>query len=279
MTKKSHNKKRNVGIIYEQLILTLTDALVENDMKRAKVTKNLIKKYFIPGKELYKEHRLFNSLVDYQITDGSLATRILEEAKNAAVQHNKFRLNKEKSNLIKEINYTFDQNFYKRRVKNYKNYATVQRLLNNWREGSRADLQERILLEKSTHDILLTEKKSSNLNKSENASNLVIKLMTNKFNSKYSTKLNETQKSLIKNYALSQGTPNFEKTLTNIKQKVIKNLSLYERNCTNEIVKSKINTVREQLKSLNENINNDNDMSKFLILCQLSEELTGDNNE
>ena len=31
MTKKSHNKKRNVGIIYEQLVLKLSKALVEND--------------------------------------------------------------------------------------------------------------------------------------------------------------------------------------------------------------------------------------------------------
>ncbi len=279
MSKKSHNKKRNVGIIYEQLILTLTDALVNNDMNRAANAKRIIKKYFVSGKELYKEHRLFNSLADYHITDGSLATRILQEARSAAVQHNKFRLNKEKSQLIKEINYVFDQDFYKRRVKDYKKYATVQRLLNNWREGSQGDLQERVFLESQVHETLLTEKKLPKIEKTENASSLIVKLMTEKFNSKYASTLNETQKTLIKNYALNGGTANFDKTLKNIKEKSLKSLHLYERTCTNEVVRSKIDSVKSQLNELNETINSDTDMAKFLTLCHLCEQLSGDNNE
>ena len=46
MTKKSHNKKRNVGIIYEQLVFRLSKALVENDKKTFEDTKTLIKRYF-----------------------------------------------------------------------------------------------------------------------------------------------------------------------------------------------------------------------------------------
>ena len=42
MTKRSHNKKRNVGIVYEQLILTLTNSLVENDIATAKKAKDII---------------------------------------------------------------------------------------------------------------------------------------------------------------------------------------------------------------------------------------------
>ena len=44
--KKSHNKKRNVGIIYEQLVLKLSQALVENDKKTFRETKDIIKKFF-----------------------------------------------------------------------------------------------------------------------------------------------------------------------------------------------------------------------------------------
>ena len=46
MSKKSHNKKRNVGIIYEQLVLKLSKAVVENDKKTFRDTKQIIKKYF-----------------------------------------------------------------------------------------------------------------------------------------------------------------------------------------------------------------------------------------
>ena len=36
MTKKSHNKKRNVGIIYEQLIQLIGSSLINNNLKEAK---------------------------------------------------------------------------------------------------------------------------------------------------------------------------------------------------------------------------------------------------
>jgi hypothetical protein len=272
--KKSHNKKRNVGIIYEQLILTLTDALVNEDMKKGQTAKTIIKKYFSPGTELYKEHRLFNSLIEYYVSDGSLATRILQEARLAAVQHNKFRLNKEKSKLIKEINMTFGHDFYRTRVKNYKNFATVQRLLNNWRQGSSGDLQERVELESLAHTILTEQRIETVTEPVEDSSSLVVKIMTEKFNSKYGNKLNETQKMLIKNYALSAGNKSFATTLSNIKAKSLAALNNYERTCTNEVVKSKISVVKNELKKLNENISNDHDMSKFLTLCQLCDELT-----
>ena len=80
MTKRSHNKKRNVGIIYEQLILTVSKALIDNDINKAKIAKNIIKKYFRPGTEIYKEHKLFQSLIRTHIKDNSLATRILIES-------------------------------------------------------------------------------------------------------------------------------------------------------------------------------------------------------
>ena len=79
MTKRSHNKKRNVGIIYEQLVYKLSKALVENDKKTFADTKSILKKYFKKGTELYKEYRLVNSLVSVQITEPSVIPAILEE--------------------------------------------------------------------------------------------------------------------------------------------------------------------------------------------------------
>ena len=134
MTKRSHNKKRNVGIIYEQLVLVLSQALLENDEKKFKHTKGIIKKHFAKGTELYKEFRLLNSLAVTDISDGSLATRILAETKKAARQIKHRRLELERSWLIKEINHSFGQNFYKAKVSNYKDLATIQRLLDEYRK-------------------------------------------------------------------------------------------------------------------------------------------------
>ena len=87
MSKKSHNKKRNVGIIYEQLITKISSALIDNDDKTALEAKKLIKKYFQPGTELHKEHKLFNALAVTRISDNILASQIMEEAKNASRNH------------------------------------------------------------------------------------------------------------------------------------------------------------------------------------------------
>ena len=129
MTKKSHNKKRNVGIIYEQLVLRLSQALVENDKKTFVDTKKIIKKYFAKNTELYKEHRLINSLAVTSISDTSIIPAILEEVKKASWRIKNRKLDHEKSKLIRAINETFGKSFYSTRVPNYRDLATINILL------------------------------------------------------------------------------------------------------------------------------------------------------
>ena len=137
MSKKSHNKKRNVGIIYEQLVLKLSKALVENDKKTFRDTKKIIKKYFKKDSELYKEHRLVNSLADFQTKQNSVIPVILEETKKATWRINERRLDREKSRLIRDINETFGKSFYSARVSNYRDYKNIrkgqkQTMLESW---------------------------------------------------------------------------------------------------------------------------------------------------
>ena len=57
-----HNKKRNVGLIYELLIRRLSRAVVEQDNSKIRTVKQIINTRFKPGTELYKEFRLFNAI-------------------------------------------------------------------------------------------------------------------------------------------------------------------------------------------------------------------------
>ena len=74
MSKRSHNKKRNVGIIYEQLLAQAAKGIVENNSSMTQKAQSIIKRFFREGTELYKEHRLFKAMVEPHIEDGSLAT-------------------------------------------------------------------------------------------------------------------------------------------------------------------------------------------------------------
>tara|TARA_Y100001973_G_C5199628_1_gene336687 strand:- start:243 stop:1088 length:846 start_codon:yes stop_codon:yes gene_type:complete len=279
MTKRSHNKKRNVGIIYEQLLRVISESLVNNDEQTAATAKMIIKKYFQQGTELYKEHRLFNALVTTRIKDGSLATKIIEEAKYGARSHNTRRLEREKSKLIKEINYKLkDPNFYKRHISEYKDFATVQTLLNDWRQ--RGDFGRIVEYETKVHEMLLREENLINLEEQHDGTidKLVLKIMTEKFNKKYGTRFNDQQQTLIKEYIFSmdKNPSRFESTLKSIKDKTINELTRFQAACDNDFVKSKIEPVLKEVSDLNITEINDETISKFLTVCQLQRELMGD---
>lgn len=56
----SHNKKRNVGLIYEQLIRYASKCILEGRTERAEIAMQILKEHFRPGTELYKEFRLLD---------------------------------------------------------------------------------------------------------------------------------------------------------------------------------------------------------------------------
>lgn len=277
MTNRSHNKKRNVGIIYEQLLAMAAKGIVENDTKLANKAQKIIKRFYKDETEIYREHRLFTAMIEPQIADGSLATKILGEAKKAARTHNVQRLEREKSRLIKEINYSFGKGFYSQKVKNYTDFATVQTLLNDWRAGKQADFNRVTLFENKAHSILMAPKSVTTLSEehTKEVDNLVVKVMTEKFNEKYSKQLTEVQQMLIKEYVFSENgdTEKFQSMLANIKETVIRDLSDYESDCDNNHVSNKINEVKEDVRSLDINTLDDNTMTRFMTLCNLSEEL------
>ena len=274
MTKKSHNKKRNVGIIYEQLILTVSKGIVENNRATVASAKKIIKKHFSPGTELYREHKLFQALVKPYIDNDSLATAILGEAKKASRAHDYNRLEREKSILIRDINLTFGKQFYKTRVREYKDYATIQTLLNDWRTKN-ADISRVVEFEQKAHTILTREKSLKTLKEQQTPEidNLVVKIMTEKFNNKYGARLSDQQRNLIKKYVMSEAKPNFSSTLESIKETCIADLKKYMVTCESQIVKAKIKPVLNELSTLNTKNINDETFSRFMLLCQLQTEL------
>ena len=79
-----HNKKRNVGIIYELLLRSVSSAIVEGDKNRAQLALDIIEKHYDKKTELYKEYRLFNALIKSTVSDTPVAAAVLSEAKSAA---------------------------------------------------------------------------------------------------------------------------------------------------------------------------------------------------
>lgn len=271
-----HNKKRNVGIIYELLLGNITSNLLEGNKRQAKVTTRIIEKHFKKGTELYKEFRLFNALSKSHVSNTHIVASILNEAKVASRNLDEKKLEREKSNLLRDINYKIsDKDFYYKNIPDYRDLGLVQLTLNEWRKKDR-DIKRLVDLETRLGELLLKEKSNkldSEVN-TQHSDRLVLKLMTEKFNKAYGQQLNNDQKTIIENYIFHQNDP--ERLIEFFKQKknqTLNALEAFEDSTNNKHLLSKLDSVRNKISELNENNINDENIVKFLTLTKLISEI------
>lgn len=277
----NHNKKRNVGLLYEFLIQTITEALIDDDKKRSGKALKLIKKHFKPGTELHKEFRLVNALVKSTISSEHVAASIMNEAKIAARSHDIEKLDREKSLLIKSINYQLqDEQFYDRTIKEYKTYATVQMLLNSWRQKN-SDLKQVATFESAILNHLLLPKEEVTGGEisehSAGSSRLLMKIMMKKLNEKYSGSLTREQRDLIRSYAFSsvnQDNSPIVGKLTEIKETLTNQIDSYVKNNPEQYVVPNLLTLKEKLIQENVSEISDQLITRFMHYAKLNTELT-----
>lgn len=127
----NHNKKRNVGIVYELLLRAVSAYLIEGNKSKAQIALDIVSRRFGKDTELFKEFRLFNALAKTRVSDSAISAVILTESKAAARRIDFTKLDREKSLLIKDINHMLnDGMFFHRRISNYRDLATIQVALN-----------------------------------------------------------------------------------------------------------------------------------------------------
>jgi len=275
-----HNKKRNVGIIYELLVQYVTNCIIEGKKSDAKKATKIIEKRFAKNTELYKEFRLFHALSNSTVTDTHIVASILCEAKRAARNIDQEKLNKEKSALIRDINYTLNkQDFFYQNVPNYRTLGSIQIAINEWREDA-PDIGVLIEFEKKIGEHLLSEKSSHEIDKMQqevdasNSDKLVFKLMTEKINQKYQN-LSREEREIISHYVFyGEEDRNYLKAYLNEKRNnVIRLLEDFEDTESNNILIEKVDRVRSSIVALNNEEINDNSIVKFLTITKLINEL------
>jgi hypothetical protein len=275
---KFHNKKRNIGIIYEQIIKFISLKLLENKKDEANNAIKIIKKYFKNGTQLQKEYKLFKALATTNNISDNLATSIIKEAKKACNNHfNNKQLEIEKSNLIKDLNYAFGKGtIFEQEINDYKTYATIQTLLNEWRDIENSDFERKTEFEIKLHENLtkkVEQKQEINIiNENIKVDKLTFNLMKKIFDEKYNINLNENQKQLI-NHFTNNNSNNLISEFKLLKQNSLKNLNNYIKNCDNNFIKSKYQNVINNIHDLNENDISKDNLKKFLTLSKLNNEL------
>tara|TARA_R110001632_G_scaffold187076_3_gene307474 strand:+ start:98 stop:934 length:837 start_codon:yes stop_codon:yes gene_type:complete len=271
-----HNKKRNVGIIYELLLKHICTKLLEGKKKEAKKTTKLIEKHFKKNTELYKEFRLFNALAKSNITNTHTVASILNEAKIASNNLDNKLLERQKSALLKDINYNIaDKDFYYRSIADYRDLGSVQLALNEWRKKDK-DVKRLVDLEVKLGELMLREKGKANEQKydASHSDRLVLKIMTEKFNRRYGEELSSDQKRIIEGYVfLSDKEPaKLQKFFAEKKTEALASLDIFEDRSKNKYLLAKLDEVRKKIEELPSNIVDDVNVIKFLTLTKMISE-------
>lgn len=275
MTK--HNKKRNVGIIYELLLNYISKNLIEGNKKEAKKATKIIERHFNKKTELYKEFRLFNAIAQTKISNTHIVASILNEAKNAVRNNiNYSKIEKEKSNLIKNINYNLSNDFYYANISNYRDLGSIQMAINEWKKTD-PDIKKLVEFETRVGQIMLEKSEEVDNEKLDlsHSDRLVLKIMTEKFNKKYVDGLSSDQKRIIESYVFySDKNPEFLKGyFKNKKQQALKSLDLFEDKSDNKFLLRKVDDVRQKINEVNVEKIDDNNVIKFLSLTKLIQEI------
>ena len=282
---KSHNKKRNTGIIFEQLVLFVADAVIEKRFSDAKKAVKILHTHFKPESELYREFRLFNALIKTRVNHPGLATRILNEAREATRTISQVKLRAQKSRLIKDINHRLNEhNFYNKRIVEYKNYATIQTLMNDWRRKDCPDLRRITEFEDGVCKWLLQEdslKSPQPLIEADQHDALTLKLFFEKFNKKYVDILNNDQIEILNAYVFSSNNDHDQlvERLKILQENVLIGLSEYIQSCENDVLLEKREIVTNKILEFNPTNICDQTISRALMLSSLYDEILGDGDE
>ena len=266
-----HKKIKNTGLIYEMLIQQMTSEVISNEVPKSL---NLIKKHF-HNTELAKEYKLYKTLCETTNKSEHEASLILNEAISYYNKLDKSKINKDKYNLVKDINSNYPE-FFKQRVQNYSLNASIYNILESQNETKGYDITE-IVKNKVTLLEHFTKKdeKDEFLDQYEKLDKLTqkiaYKVAIDKFNEKYKSTLNENQRSIMVDYISQSLTP--EKIKANL-DKITKLCESKLKSIQDKEVTTKIQEVISDINSFKTNIIISEDtLTKVLMYNDLYQEL------
>ena len=282
-----HNKRKNIGIIFEALSQSLINEIYNKDKDKIKSILNIIKKHFSNKSELLKELKLFNTVLYNQFNEWQTANRLLEETLKVTSSLNKNKLAAEKFNLLKDIFKIYeDKQFFDKEITNYKLYASIYQLMENRRDKKNLEIADKVKLEELVIYHLLDNKESNRLNKfvrileeqtidneEENIGDLVYNIAIRKFNTRYQESLNKEQQSILKEY-INISKDKVNNFITKNKNKIETKLYYALKNINSKELSEKIYESMTKLDNIFNLKNNDKKIEMLMTYNQLLEELT-----
>jgi hypothetical protein len=126
MKKIKHSKFKNTGFIFELLVRQITSEIMSTNNS---IAERILKENFNSKKELSKELKLYQYLINEKYNSESKAEQFINTICEARKRLDEKKLTKEKYNLIKQLKETYNiDEFIKSSVSNYKTLASIYKI-------------------------------------------------------------------------------------------------------------------------------------------------------
>ena len=252
MKKLKHSKYKNTGILFEMLVRKLTSETLSSNKT---VTVDIIKKYFGKNTELAKELYLYNSLMKEQFKSEAHALDYIRTVKAAHDKLNQSVLKRQRYNLVKEISekFVFDD-LAKIHISNYKALASINMIFEHAETDNPRQISayKSVIVEHVTMPAKKTQVKDFITEAFEAQPKeirlLTYKLLVDKFNAKYSSTLDESQKQLLNKYITNvNDTVALREYVEKIIPKIKSDLSMQANQIADKATKIKVKKLSEML--------------------------------
>jgi hypothetical protein len=291
MKKVKHSKFKNTGILFELLVRQITLEVLNGDATEK--AKHIVREFFSPKTELNKEHRLYELLLKEKYKSESRAEKFIDTINEAHTRINQSKLQREKYNLIKKINESFDMDdFLSSPITNYKVLASIYKVFEakNMVDYDVKDIfnSKITLIENITSNQAVIVEKSDDAKKlvesykkqDKDLRLLTYKILVETFNKKYSN-LDESQKELLKQFINNiTNTTKFKEYVEKEIPSIVKELKVLHKSINDKVTKIKLaETVSVLNKTKIGKTVSDNHVSSLMISYELIKELKGKLNE
>jgi hypothetical protein len=280
-----HSKFRNTGILFELLAKQVTADIIAG--REESTAKDLMFKYFNEGTELAHEWQLYSMLLNEKLKDESHSQSFLSTCLERRKKLNNKKLAELKFNLIKEIKeqYPLDE-MLKAPVRNYRVLASIYKIFEDVVSSElKFDVKEvysakNCIVEhlsgapkpQQTEDELINVYQAQ----TEDIRLLTYKLLVEKLNEKYSSVLDDQQKSVLREYICNvANTNNFDSFVKDKVAEIKTNLNeMVGKVNDSEVIKIKIREVVNQLDRINPaKIVKDNHVTVLMLSYELLKEV------
>jgi hypothetical protein len=283
MKRVKHSKFKNTGILFELLVRQITLEVLNGDTTEK--AKKIVSEFFSPKTELNKELRLYELLMKEKYSSESRAEKFIDTVNEAHNRIDQKQLHREKYNLIKKINESFNMDeFLSSPISNYRLMASIYKIFESKKMdnydikdvfNSKITLIESITSNPATKTQLKKDKLVESYKKQEKDLRLLTyKILVETFNKKYSN-LNESQKSLLKEYINNlTNTTGFKSYVKKEIPNIIKELKSIQSKIKDKVTKIKLAETVSVLSNVKIGKNvSDNHVSSIMMSYELIKEL------